>query len=258
MGSLHNKTAIVTGASQGIGLATVRQLAAEGANVVAAARTVTSGMEESASRSYALDLATPEGASELMRRTLADFEGLDVLINNVGAFTARTEGFTAISDQQWLDTLQINLLSAVRAIRDGLPSLLERQGAIVNIASINASVPQPPVVDYAAAKAALLNLTQSLAEEFGPQGIRVNAISPGPTRTPAWESQSGFGAALARASGQSLEAFLEGFPGEADLSTGRMTEPDEVAAVVALLASGKLRNANGTNIVVDGGQDKST
>jgi putative oxidoreductase len=257
MSALEDKTAIVTGAGRGIGLSITRALAAEGAHVVAAARTVTEEMRDAAARSYAVDLATANGPRELVERTLADSGQVDVLVNNVGAFYARTEGFAEVTDEQWVASFEVNLMSAVRAIRAALPSLVENSGAIVNVGSINARLPQPPVVDYAAAKAALLNVSRTLAEELGPQGVRVNTVSPGPTRTPAWESSDGFGAALARASGQDLQGFLESFPSNAGLSAGRLTEPDEVAAVVALLASGRARNVNGADLVVDGGQDKT-
>jgi putative oxidoreductase len=257
MASLDGRTAIVTGASRGIGLAIARALADEGAAVVAAARRLTPEMEQAASRSHVLDLASATAPHELVERTLADFGRIDVLVNNVGAFEARTDGFSVISDEQWEATLALNLLSPVRTIRAALPSLIEHRGTIVNIGSIAARVPQPPVVDYAAAKAALVNLGRSLAEELGPHGVTVNTVSPGPTRTPPWESPDGFGAALAHISGQGLDDFLAGFPAHAGLSTGRMTEPDEVAAVVAFLASGRARNMNGANLVIDGGQDKT-
>jgi putative oxidoreductase len=253
----HRRTAIVTGAGRGIGLAIVRALAADGLRVVGAARTVTDELREAADTVHALDLASSEGARELVARTLDEHGQVDVLVNNVGAFDARTEGFEQVSDEQWLQSLQVNLLSAVRMIRDCLPSLLERRGAIVNIGSIAARVPQPAVVDYAAAKAGLLNLTQALAEEFGPRGVRVNTVSPGPTRTPAWTRPDGFGAALADASGQEQGDFLKRFATDAGLSTGRLTEPEEVAALVALLAGDRARNLHGANLVIDGGQDKS-
>jgi putative oxidoreductase len=106
-------------------------------------------------------------------------------------------------------------------------------------------VPQPAIVDYAAARAALVNLGRTLAEELGPRGVRVNTVSPGPTPTPAWEATEGFGAELAQTAGKELDAFLESFPGNAGLSTGRLTEPDEVAALVALVASGAERQRCG-------------
>jgi putative oxidoreductase len=138
-----------------------------------------------------------------------------------------------------------------------LPSLIERRGTIVNVSSARARMPQAPVVDYSAAKAALTNLGKALAEELAPQGVRVNTISPGPTRTPAWESDDGFGASLAAAAGTTVDEFLAAFPVRAGLLTERLTEPDEVASVVLLLASGRVGNVTGADYIVDGGQIKT-
>jgi len=255
---LRNKVAVVTGASRGIGLAIAEALSREGAHVIAGARQPGERLAElERVLPVAVDLATEDGPARLVDTATAEFGGIDVLVNNVGAFEARTAGFAEVSDADWQRTFEINLFSAVRAIRAALPSLVERRGAIVNVSSINARVPQPPVVDYAAAKAALTNLSRTLAEELGPQGVRVNTVSPGPTRTPAWEAADGFGATLAEAAGTSVEQFLADFPTAAGLSTDRMSEPEEVAAVVVLLASGAARNVNGSDYVVDGGQAKA-
>jgi putative oxidoreductase len=142
-------------------------------------------------------------------------------------------------------------------IRSALPSLLERRGAIINVSSIRAREPNPPVLDYAAAKAALTNLGTTLAQELGPQGVRVNTVSPGPTLTSAWEAEDGFGATLAEAAGTSLKGFLEGFAAKGGLTTGRMTEPEEVAALIVLLASDRVANAIGTDYAIDGGLAKA-
>jgi putative oxidoreductase len=254
---LQDRVAVVTGASRGIGLAIARLLAAEGARVVGAARTITPELRDVSAVALDADLATPEGPPAVIEHALAEFGGVDVLVNNVGAFHARTGGFAAVSDGDWHTTLEINVLSAVRAIRAALPSLVEREGSIINVSSINARMPQPAVVDYAAAKAALTNLGKALAEELAAQGVRVNTVSPGPTRTPAWEAEAGFGASLAEASGTTLQDFLGELPAHAGLSTGRLTEPEEVAAVVLLLASRKARNVSGADYVVDGGQAKT-
>src|SRR3954451_13140106 len=242
---LSDKIVVVTGASRGIGLAIAKALSGEGARVIAGARQPGEQLAElEGVIPVAVDLATVDGPSRLVDRAVGECGGIDVLVNNVGAFEARTGGFAEITDDDWRRTFEINLFSAVRAIRAALPSLVERRGAIINISSINARVPQPPVVDYAAAKAALTNLSRTLAEELGPQGVRVNTVSPGPTQTPAWEADDGFGATLAKAEGASIEQFLADFPTAAGLSTSRMSEPDEVAAVVVLLASNAARNVN--------------
>lgn len=254
--SLKNKVVLVTGASQGIGLACARELATGGATVVGAARSVTDDLSAVAPDSIAVDLATADGPGRLVEHVTEHTGGIDVLVNNVGAFTARTQGFAAISDEDWQRTFEVNFFSAVRTIRAALPAITERQGVIINVSSINARAPQPPVTDYAAAKAALLNLTVTLAQELGPQGVQVASVSPGPTRTPAWTSPDGFGAALAEASDMSQEEFLADIPNQAGLTTGRLTNTGEIAAVVGLLASGRVPNAHGTDWIVDGGAIK--
>ena len=150
-------------------------------------------------------------------------------------------------------------MSAVRASRAALPSLIERRGAIVTISLINAKPPQAPVTDYAAAKAALTNLTKALAEEFGPQGVRVNTVSPGPVRTAIWEGDGGFGQTMAGAmAGGDHDGFLAGFPGMPGMTVGRFTEPDEVAALTVLLASGRVGSVTGADWVIDGGMLKNS
>jgi len=163
-----------------------------------------------------------------------------------------------VSDVQWQHTFDINFFSAVRAIRAALPDLIERRGVIVNISSINGRTPQPPVVDYAAAKAALTNLSVGLAQELGAQWVQVTTVSPGPTRTPAWTAPDSFGADLAAANGLSHDEFLQDIGQHTGIPTGRLTDPAEVAAVVALLASGQLPNAHGADWVIDGNQSGQT
>ena len=136
--------------------------------------------------SVAVDLTDPDGPAELVERSVERFGGLDILVNNVGAVRPRLDGFLAVTDEDWDWTLTINFLAAVRTMRAALPHLVERPGAnIVTISSVNAFLPDPAVIDYSAAKAALTNLCKSLSKEFGPQ-VRVNTISPGPVRTDLW------------------------------------------------------------------------
>lgn len=183
---------------------------------------------------------------------------MDILVNNVGGVASRLGGFLSVTDADWQDGLNLNLMTAVRASRAALPSLVERRGSIINISSINARLPQAPVTDYAAAKAALTNLGKALAEEFGPQGVRVNTISPGPVRTALWEGEGGFGHTLAGAlAGGDHAGFLDGFPGMAGMTVGRFTEPDQVAALVLLLASEQAASVTGSDWVIDGGMLKS-
>jgi NAD(P)-dependent dehydrogenase (short-subunit alcohol dehydrogenase family) len=250
---LAGRTAVVTGASRGIGLEIVRALGAEGVTVVAAARTPTDELRALADHVVAVDLALAGGPEELIATALADAGGIDLLVNNVGGNPAPFDGFLSVTDEHWDHVLELNLMSTVRATRAALPSLIERRGAIVNVASTNARLAQPVVVAYAAAKAALVNLGKALAEEFGPQGVRVNTISPGPTLTSLWTADDSAGAAMAAAMGLTQQQLIEQLPGMVGMTNGAMTDPREVAALVLLLASGAAPSMRGAELIIDGG-----
>jgi putative oxidoreductase len=252
---LQGKTAIVTGASRGIGRAIVERLVEEGAAVVAAARTFDAELAgRKAVTALELDLGEPWAAQRLAER-VEELGGADALINNLGRFEARTEGFAAVTDEQWQRTLEMNLMSAVRVTRAVAP-LLRDGGAIVNVSSINAQVPQPMVADYAAAKAALTNFSRLLAEELGERRVRVNTVSPGPTRTPAWEDGE-FGRTAAAAVGVDVAQLIEQVPKQRGITLGRLVEPDEVAAVAVFLASERASGVTGADYRVDGGLAKA-
>ena len=255
--NIAGKTAVVTGASKGIGLAIVRALAAEGVQVVAAARTISQSLRAATPLVFPVDLTTPDGPTRLIEHSLAELGGIDVLVNNVAGGEARFEGFLATEDSEWQRSLDGTLFSTVRATRAALPSIIERSGSIVNIGSVNSRLALPHLVDYGAAKAALINLSKALAEEFGPKGVRVNTISPGPVRTGVWTDPGGTGASLATMSGMTLSEFIANIPTMTGLSTGRMTEPEEVAALVVFLVSGCVPNINGSDLVIDGGMLKA-
>lgn len=250
---LAGKTAVITGASRGIGLAVARLLAAEGVRVAGAARTVSDGLREAAAYTYAVDLTTEHGPAEFVDRALAELGGVDILVNNLGFPYTRPGGFLSVGDKEWTESLTMNLLSAVRTTRAALPSLIERQGSIINLGTTNARQPIPVVVDYSAAKAALLNLGKALAEEFGPAGVRVNTVSAGPVLTDAWTEPGGIADTIAGQSGMSRDEVIRQVPQMLGSSTGRTTTVEEVAAVVAFLASRRVANANGSEYVVDGG-----
>jgi NAD(P)-dependent dehydrogenase (short-subunit alcohol dehydrogenase family) len=253
---LSGKTAVVTGASKGIGLAISRALAAEGVNVVAGARQPTADLSDLATRAavrpIAVDLTTPDGPARLIDAAISALGGLDVLVNNVGAVRPRTGGFLTVTDEEWMSTLTVNLLAAVRTTRAALPYLLDRgAGAIITITSVNATLPDPMVIDYSAAKAALANFSKALSKEVGPRGIRVNTISPGPVSTSLWLGNNGVAATVARARGGDPQSVAK--HAAADSVTGRFTEPHEVADLVLLLASDRSANITGTDVAIDGG-----
>lgn len=258
---LADRVAVVTGASKGIGLATVKALADEGAHVVAGARTIDALAGIDGVTAVALDLSAPDGPALLVERAIRAHGRLDVLVNNVGAVRLRLDGFLGTPDEEFAWALEMNFFVALRTTRAALPHMLDGGGgAIVNTASVNAFFqPDAGTIDYGAAKAALVNLSKSLAQEFGPRGIRVNCVSPGPVGTDLWLGEHGVAETVAQATGvdaatarEQVVASIGGF------ATGRFTTPEEVGALIALLASDRLGNVTGANYVIDGGLIKTT
>lgn len=171
---LKDKICVVTGASKGIGLAITRALVAEGAVVIAGARNTDSLRAIERVTPVALDLGSPEGPGQLVKRAVDDHGRVDVLVNNVGGVRLRLKGFLGTSDEEFEWAMNINFYAALRATRAAVTSMIDQGGgAIVNVASVNAFFqPDTGTVDYGAAKAALTNLTKALSQELGPHGIR--------------------------------------------------------------------------------------
>jgi len=258
---LEGKVAVVTGASKGIGLAAVRGLLDEGARVVAGARTTDSLDDLEGVTPVVVDLAAPDGPGLLVKKAIEEHGRVDVLVNNVGAVRMRLEGFLATSDEEFEWAMQMNFFTALRAIRAALPSMVEQGGgAIVNVASVNAFFqPDAGTIDYGAAKAALVNLTKTLSQEFGPKGIRVNAVSPGPVSTELWLGDHGVAETVAQATGVDFDTAREAVVASiGGFATGRFTTPEEVATLITMLASDRTANVTGANYLIDGGLIKTT
>ncbi|TDC31196.1 SDR family oxidoreductase [Micromonospora sp. 15K316] len=263
---LTDKVAVVTGAGKGIGAAVTRELLDAGARVVAGSRDAGTDLAGLASdevlATVDVDLSTADGPGRLVATAIERFGGLDVLVNNMGGLAGggpRFGGFLSVSDADWLRAVELNLLSAVRAIRAAVPVLLERGGgAIVNVGSVNAALPDPSVVDYSATKAALTNLGKSLSAEFAPQGIRVNTVSPGPVRTPLWTAPGGLGEQLASAIGSDLEGAMRAMAdGLGGIKLGRFGTAEEIAHLVVFLASPAASWMTGSDVRIDGGLVKT-
>lgn len=253
---LAGRTAVVTGAGRGIGLEIARALVAEGMQVAAGARDSSAELRELADDSGVLvvldDLTTTAGCQALMDQAVSRFGGLDLLVNNVGGVHPRTAGFLAVTDEDWHWALEVNLFSAIRATRAALPHLLRRTPAsIITICSVNATLPDPGVIDYSAAKAALRSMSKSLSKELGPAGIRVNTISPGPVETALWLGPGGVADTISQAQGVDPAAVRAA--AVAGTPTARFTRPQEVAQLVLALAAGNAGNITGADVLIDGG-----
>ncbi len=246
---LRDRVCLVTGSTGGIGLATARLLAAEGARVV------TSGRRENApgvgeALHVAVDLGRRGEPERLVRETEAQVGPLDCLVNNVGLAVQRS--FEDVTDDEWDELWQLNVMSYVRTIRAALPGMKQRQaGVIVNVSSSSGKRPSAAMPDYSVTKAAVLSLSRLIADLYGKDGIRSNAVAPGPTATEAWLAEGGLADQQAARTGKSHDEVLAAVAG--GRPTGRLAEPDEVASVIAFLCSPQSSYVTGAAWSADGG-----
>lgn len=254
-GSGSPRVAVVTGASLGIGAAVVRTLATQGVGVAFSARN-TEGIDRLVDELNAVgarvfgaqaDMADAEQTAQFLADAERELGPADILVNNVGRSPSRN--FQRMSDEDWLELLDVNLLSAVRCTRALLPGMRKRGwGRIVMIASLAAKHPDAALVDYAAGKAALVATGKALARRYGKDGVLVNSILPGLIRTPMWERAAG---EIASARSEQSEEVFERMARQ--VPVGRYGTAEEVAAVVAFLVSDSASYVNGAAIDVDGG-----
>lgn len=250
MSTLSNKVAIITGASSGIGRATAKLFAREGA------RLVVSGRRRSALAALIAEIAAEGGeafaidgdvrdeahAQALVDAAIETFGGLDIAFNNAGS-TGEMAPIADLSPAGWRETIETNLTSAFLGAKYQVPAMASRgRGSLIFTSSfVGHTAGMPNTSAYAAAKAGLIGLTQSLAAELGPKGIRVNAILPGGTDTPMSFTN-------APGAGPEVLAFVEGLH-----ALKRMAQPEEIARSVLYLASDASSFTTGTAMMVDGG-----
>jgi NAD(P)-dependent dehydrogenase (short-subunit alcohol dehydrogenase family) len=240
---LRDRLCVVTGSTGGIGLATARLLAEEGARVVTSGRSDAPGVGETLH--VRADLARP-GEPE---RLIAEAGEIDVLVNNVGY--AEQRDFLDVTDEQWDEVWQLNVMSYIRAIRAVVPGMRGRGGVIVNVSSTAGKRPSTGMPDYSVTKAAVLSLSRLVADLYAGDGIRCNAVTPGPTATEAWLGEGGLGDQQARRTGTTREEVLDTVGAGRPL--GRLAEPEEIAAVIAFICSDRASYVTGSAWSADGG-----
>lgn len=251
---LRDRVCVVTGSTLGIGLETARMIASEGARVVVAGRDperVEKAREASgAELGVVCDLAEPAAPEALIAEARSRLGPVDCLVNNVGLAYQAT--FEELTDRQWDELWQLNVMSHMRAIRAVLPDMRGRgRGSIVNVSSSAGKRPSTAMPNYSVTKAAVLSLSRLVADLYGGDGIRCNAVTPGPTATEAWLDEGGLAEQQAQRTGKSRDEVLAAVG--AGRPIGRLAQPEEVASVIAFLCSDRASYVTGAAWSADGG-----
>ncbi|PPR77075.1 MAG: 2,3-dihydro-2,3-dihydroxybenzoate dehydrogenase [Alphaproteobacteria bacterium MarineAlpha2_Bin1] len=256
--NLNNKTAIITGGSKGIGWETAKLMISDGMNVVLISRSeklLQSRLDELGQfrrqiRIFPCDLTIPNSTEEIAKYCFSEFKVIDVLVNSAGA--AKGGIFSEILDKDWEDSFNLKFFGTIRIIRSVVPYMKDqRDGRIVNVIGDTGKKPNKLMLPGSSVNAALLSLTKGLAEELGEYGIRINAVSPGPTKT---ERIVNMFNSLAKSTNKTIKEIEAEFLNENIIK--KLADPKEIANLILFLSSDVSSNITGTTITSDGGRSK--
>jgi 3-oxoacyl-[acyl-carrier protein] reductase len=246
---ISGRACVVTGASRGIGLATARALAAEGARVLLVARSEVEDLPPGAA-SLAADVTDPGAAERIVAECSDRFGQLDILVNNAG--TSRSRSLDELTDDEWDEQWQLHVMASMRLMRVAAPGMASRGwGRIVNVGSSSGKRPSLSNAAYSVTKAAQHALSRVFADTYASDGVLVNAVAPGPVDTGLWLAEGGLADQAAERAGVSRDEALEAARGKIPL--GRFGSPEEIADVIAFLCSERAGNVTGATWSADGG-----